>query len=208
MINLKYIAHGVLGLSLALSFNSETFAATKKKKKKKSAPSGESTDAAPAEASASTESSEVGGGYKAAYGAAGCGLGSIVLGAKPGFMQVFASTTNGTFGSQTFGISTGTSNCKESGGKNTTAVEKKVYVEMNLASLAKDASQGEGDHLLAFADIFGCAESEADLLEFQALSQSKYSQLFSSTNSDVIVGGFVQEIRANPSLNANCVRVN
>ena len=30
------------------------------------------------------------------YGDAGCGLGSILFGAKPGFVQVFASTTNGT----------------------------------------------------------------------------------------------------------------
>ena len=45
----------------------------------------------------------------AGYGAAGCGLGSMVFGSKPGAEQVVAATTNGTFGSQTFGITFGTS---------------------------------------------------------------------------------------------------
>src|SRR3569832_2714255 len=51
----------------------------------------------------------VGGGR--AYGSAGCGLGSIVFGSQPGFIQILAATTNGTFASQTFGITSGTSDC-------------------------------------------------------------------------------------------------
>src|SRR5690348_10000976 len=49
----------------------------------------------------------------AGYGVAGCGFGSMLFGKQPGFIQVLAATTNGTFGSQTFGISTGTSNCTD-----------------------------------------------------------------------------------------------
>ena len=45
------------------------------------------------------------------YGSAGCGLGAIVFGSKPGMIQVLAATTNATFYSQTFGITTGTSEC-------------------------------------------------------------------------------------------------
>ena len=44
------------------------------------------------------------------YGTAGCGLGSLVFGNQKGIVQIFAATTNGLFGSQTFGITTGTSN--------------------------------------------------------------------------------------------------
>ncbi|HYG66757.1 MAG TPA: DUF3015 family protein, partial [Anaeromyxobacteraceae bacterium] len=47
------------------------------------------------------------------YGAAGCGLGSMAFGNTPGAVQILASTTNGLFGTQTFGITTGTSNCGE-----------------------------------------------------------------------------------------------
>jgi hypothetical protein len=77
------------------------------------------------------------------YGDAGCGLGSILFGAKPGFVQVFAATTNGTFGSQTFGITTGTSNCGGGGGGTPTA---RNYVETNREAVANiaDLSQLAG----------------------------------------------------------------
>ncbi len=44
------------------------------------------------------------------YGVAGCGLGSMVFGNQEGGIQVIAATLNGT-GIQTFGITSGTSNC-------------------------------------------------------------------------------------------------
>ena len=49
--------------------------------------------------------------FAGSYGDAGCGFGSMIFGNQAGFMQVFAATTNGTSGSQTFGITTGTLNC-------------------------------------------------------------------------------------------------
>src|SRR5512145_696073 len=46
------------------------------------------------------------------YGAAGCGLGSMVFGNQPGFFQLLAGTTNHIiFFNQFFGITFGTSNC-------------------------------------------------------------------------------------------------
>ena len=36
------------------------------------------------------------------YGLAGCGLGSMAFGDSPGAVQIFAATTNGLFGTQTF----------------------------------------------------------------------------------------------------------
>ena len=51
----------------------------------------------------------------AGYGAAGCGLGSFVFGDNNSWWaQTLGATTNGTSGSQTFGITTGTSNCDAS----------------------------------------------------------------------------------------------
>ncbi|RYZ63378.1 MAG: DUF3015 domain-containing protein, partial [Proteobacteria bacterium] len=43
------------------------------------------------------------------YGTAGCGLGNMILGKEN---QVFAATTNGTLGNQSFGITFGTLNCE------------------------------------------------------------------------------------------------
>ena len=46
----------------------------------------------------------------------GCGLGTVVMGGQSGpAPQVLAVTTNGTSGSQTFGISSGTSGCSQDG---------------------------------------------------------------------------------------------
>ena len=93
-----------------------------------------------------------------AYGTAGCGLGSIVFGSKPGFVQILAATTNGTFASQTFGITTGTSNCSDAGGGIASA---KSFIETNRQALAKDISRGNGETIKNLTTLSGCADSSA-----------------------------------------------
>ncbi|MEI6834095.1 MAG: DUF3015 family protein [bacterium] len=197
---LKYLSLSVLTLALTGVFAESVMAqeAKKKVKKKKKDTSGETSDT----------SGKSGGGYVPAYGPAGCGLGSIVMGPKPGFMQVFAATTNGCSGSQTFGITTGTSNCKDGPGGEASAQERKVFVEMNYAQLSKEASQGDGEMLEAFADILGCAESDDDLQAFQTLSQEKFASLFNDQSSDAVVDGYAAELRGHEKLSKNCVRLN
>lgn len=78
----------------------------------------------------------------AGYGPAGCGLGSMVIGSKPGMEQVFAATTNGTSGSQTFGITSGTSNCGDHGLVNLSK-EREVFAQENYTSLVKEMAQGK-----------------------------------------------------------------
>ena len=89
------------------------------------------------------------------YGLAGCGLGSLVFGNQPGAVQILAATTNGTFGTQTFGITTGTSNC----GPGLMAQGTKSFVEANREVLAKDISRGTGEAIGALAVINACADS-------------------------------------------------
>jgi Protein of unknown function (DUF3015) len=92
--------------------------------------------------------------FAAAYGDAGCGLGSLVFGDEKGFSQVFAATTNGT-GVQTFGITSGTSNCVDQGAiKGAKAVP--MFIEVNKVALAKDAARGEGETLAGLANLMGC----------------------------------------------------
>jgi hypothetical protein len=101
----------------------------------------------------STESALKGSG---SYGAAGCGLGSMAFGAQPGFVQVFAATTNGLFGTQTFGITSGTSNC----GKSAMAMDgTKVFIEGNREALAKDAARGSGETLTTLAFVAQCKDT-------------------------------------------------
>ena len=87
------------------------------------------------------------------YGMAGCGLGSMVFADKPGLIQVVAATLNGTAYNQTFGLSSGTSNCGASGAHEDQA---KLFIEVNQQALAKDVSRGGGEALDAFAKIVGC----------------------------------------------------
>lgn len=99
-----------------------------------------------------------GGGGGAKFGAAGCGLGSIVFGSKPGFMQIFAATTNGSFGSQTFGITSGTSNCNSSAPSGMAA---RQFIETNRQAFAKDVSRGKGETIVSLTTLSGCRDSAA-----------------------------------------------
>ena len=114
-------------------------------------------DPAPAAPAAPAPMASSGGGG-AKFGAAGCGLGSIVFGAKPGFMQVFAATTNGTSASQTFGITSGTSNCNSAapGG-----VAARQFIETNRQAFAKDVSRGSGETIASLTTLSGCRDNKA-----------------------------------------------
>lgn len=92
------------------------------------------------------------------YGDAGCGLGSMVFGNKPGIIQVLAATTNSLFGTQTFGITTGTSNC---GGSSATVAATKAFIESNREALAKDISRGQGETVANLATLSGCPDADA-----------------------------------------------
>jgi hypothetical protein len=96
-------------------------------------------------------------GGAAKYGPAGCGLGSLIFSPNSGWTQIFAATTNGSSGNQTFGITSGTSNC-DTGAGNATA---KNYVEANRTQLAKDISRGKGATLSGLSELAGCADSKA-----------------------------------------------
>ncbi|HSR11213.1 MAG TPA: DUF3015 family protein, partial [Thermodesulfobacteriota bacterium] len=74
----------------------------------------------------------------------GCGLGSIAWEGQNGLMsQTMAATTNGTFGNQTFGITSGTSNCEQY--KSFTYNEKvDTFVAENMDNLATDIARGQG----------------------------------------------------------------
>lgn len=109
-----------------------------------------------------------------AIGPAGCGLGNIVFGGKDS--QVFAATTNGTFGSQTFGISSGTSNCVDSARSKRAGIEN--FVEANRLALANDAARGEGETITNLSKLLGC-QNEALV---GAQLKANYSTVFSNEN--------------------------
>lgn len=108
------------------------------------------------------------------YGEAGCGLGSMVMGAQGN--QVLAATTNNTSGTQLYGITTGTSNCTD-GGTVKSAKQIPAYIEINKLALAKDAARGEGETLAGLANLMGC-----DAKSFGSALKSSYNKVFVETN--------------------------
>ncbi len=119
----------------------------------------------------STESAIRGTGT---YGSAGCGLGSLAFGNQPGAIQILAATTNGLFGTQTFGITTGTSNC----GAGVMAKGTMNFVEANREALAKDISRGQGEAIGALAVINSCQDSA----KVGAALQKNFSTIFPNEN--------------------------
>jgi hypothetical protein len=117
-----------------------------------------------------------GRGDTGGYGAAGCGLGSIVF-PENNKLQILAATTNGTFGSQTFGITFGTSNC---GGGSMLGSKEMVeqYISANQNVLKNEISRGNGETLNGLADLVG-ANNRA---QFGSYLKSNYSKIFAKAN--------------------------
>ena len=111
----------------------------------------------------------------AGYGTAGCGLGSILFGAKPGKIQIFSSSTNGLYGNNTFGISSGTSNCDIP----KMGQQAAVYIEVNKEIVKKDAARGQGDTLIGLSHIFNCSNDSL----FSSKMQQNYGTIFGEDNS-------------------------
>lgn len=102
------------------------------------------------------------------YGMAGCGLGSVVFGNKKGMVQVFAATTNGLYWNQTFGISSGTSNCGESGKMATSE-----FIKTNRLALEKDVVRGQGETIASLQAVMDCKNND-----FSVSMKKQYSQEF------------------------------
>ncbi len=99
----------------------------------------------------------------AAHGPAGCGLGSVIFQGKSGLvMNVLAATTNGTFGNQTFAMSTGTLGCEDAKSARVSAVS---FVENNMVALSSDIARGEGESLNAYLALVDAKNANKAVLK-------------------------------------------
>ena len=133
------------------------------------------------------------------YGTAGCGLGSLAI--EKNGNQISASTTNGTFGSQTFAISSGTSNCKD-GPMEEVAVHLDQFIQINKVPLASDIAKGNGENIVAVSKLLGCSDA-------QLLGQSlhgNFNTIFphESVNYMEISDSIINLVRENSTHKLNC----
>jgi hypothetical protein len=127
------------------------------------------------------------------YGTAGCGLGSLAFGAQPGGIQIIAATLNAT-GIQTFGITTGTSNCQPG----LFAQGTKSFVEGNREAVAKDISRGQGEAIGALTQINACQDSTA----VGAALQKNFAAIFPTedASSDAVTEAILRTLHEDASL--------
>jgi hypothetical protein len=126
------------------------------------------------------------------YGTAGCGLGSMVMGAEGS--QILAATTNGT-GSQTFGITSGTSNCGDtSGGEAST----RVYIEANREALAKEIARGRGEAISNLSTLGGCTDPQAVGVSLRKNFKTIFPN--ASAPTDQVTDSIISTLRSNPVL--------
>jgi hypothetical protein len=132
---------------------------------------------------------------------AGCGLGYLLLSNKDNdkVTQVLGATTNGTFGTQTFGISSGTSGCTEDGAVKV-ARATEVFADVNLDSIRQEMAAGQGEYVNTLASLLGA--SEATRPQMVRFFQSEYQTLFptAQTSSDEMLKTLSEKLAAHPEL--------
>jgi len=110
----------------------------------------------------------------------GCGLGTMLWEGRADnsvLFQAFQSTTNGTSGTQTFGITSGTSECS----KPATFVENEKlinFVRANMDNLAKDIAMGKGETLDTYAEMLGVPQAQQ--AAFNRKLQANFDKIFTS----------------------------
>lgn len=117
-------------------------------------------------------------------GDAGCGLGGMIIKQNTKVMQVLAATTNGSFGSQTFGITFGTSGCSASG---LVMNEKQIqyFVEVNQEELTRELAQGRGEKISTLAALNGCATQE-QITAFNTKAQASFKTIVPAAKTSAV----------------------
>jgi hypothetical protein len=101
-----------------------------------------------------------------------CGWGSKVFDGQSGLApQVLGATTNGTFGNQTFGITSGTSGCTQDGAVRSTW-KTAMFIDGNKETLARDSLA----HLLGV--------EAADRAAFNRIARDNMQRIFPRDNAE------------------------
>lgn len=133
----------------------------------------------------------------------GCGLGKLAWQnyphAKTKGAQILMATTNGSFGTQTFGISTGTMGCTDDG-RWWAEQKATMFAELNTDALAQEMAQGRGEHLASMATLLGVPQQQHEA--FFAMAQGRYATMVSSGDLSPasMVKTLNEGIAADPSL--------
>jgi len=111
-------------------------------------------------------------------GGPNCGWGNMLFKGQSGLpIHVVASTTNGTSGNATFGMTSGTNGCSPNG-KLTYGGKPMINLSQIMDELSEDVAKGEGEALDAVAVMIGI--SPEDRLHFSKVAHANFSNIFPS----------------------------
>ena len=134
---------------------------------------------------------------------AGCGLGSMIWKSNSLISGLFRMTTNHSFSSQLFGITSGTSGCSQH-----SLVKRDMapiyYAEANIEELKVEMAKGEGEYVSVFSDALGCPENLKN--EFLKASKDQYQTIFpkSEVTPSEMLKNVSQMIKNAPALSGRC----
>ncbi|MES3037091.1 MAG: DUF3015 family protein [Bdellovibrionota bacterium] len=137
-------------------------------------------------------------------GDSGCGLGGVIISKNSKLLQIFSITTNASFFSQAFGITSGTSGCSASG---IVSNDKQIeyFVEVNHDDLTREMAQGSGEKLQTLAVLNGCKTAEAQMM-FSQMTQAGFKTIVpkAETTPEEIVVHVRNQMQATPDLMKMC----
>lgn len=107
-----------------------------------------------------------------------CGWGSKLFEGQSGIApQVLGATTNGTFGNQTFAITSGTSGCTQDGTVRSNW-KTALFIDGNREQLARDMSVGSGETLDSLAHLMGVQSQ--DRVAFNRVAKDNLARIFAN----------------------------
>ncbi len=133
-----------------------------------------------------------------APGGPNCGWGNMLFQGQSGIVYHFlASTTNGTSGNNTFGMTSGTNGCSVDG---KLTYGGKAMVTAMMDEFSADVAVGQGETLTAVAVAYGVAKE--DRAAFAQLAHQNFAVLFPSENvtADEVVSNLEALMQADAQL--------
>ena len=135
-----------------------------------------------------------------APGGPNCGWGNMLFEGRRGTPAHFlASTTNGTSGNATFGMTSGTNGCST---KSALTYGGKSWFAMNgmMNELSEDMAMGQGEALTTYAVVLGVAPE--DRAHFASVTHDHFNQIFSSAdvNAETVHSNTLAVLKNDPRL--------
>lgn len=135
--------------------------------------------------------------FAVAPGGPGCGWGNMLFEGSSGPMHFLASTTNGTSGNATFGMTSGTNGCSTAG---TLTYGGKSLIASIMGEFSEDVAQGQGEAVNAVAISMGV--EKADRQHFAQVMHDNFSTLFPSAEvtSDEVYDNVISVMQSDETL--------